>query len=175
MDAFLEILKYTIPACVVLAVVWVLQSKFFQQQESRQRYLLYKENQKNVTPIRFTAYERLVLFLERITPDSLLVRTQSEAYTAIQLHAALLTVIRAEYEHNVAQQVYVSEQAWEVVKNAKESIVQLINACAAQVNPQGPSSDLANAILTTYQNSNAAPTMVAISCLKTELKTYFSV
>ena len=124
MDTFLEILKYTIPAVLVLVGVWVMQNKFFQQQQSRQRYLLYKENQKNVTPIRFTAYERLVLFLERITPDSLLVRTQSEAYTAIQLHAALLTVIRAEYEHNVAQQIYVSEEAWEVVKNAKESIVQ---------------------------------------------------
>ncbi|MBR2618879.1 MAG: hypothetical protein IKC81_06210 [Paludibacteraceae bacterium] len=174
MDTFLEILKYTIPAVLVLVVVWVMQNKFFQQQQSRQRYLLYKENQKNVTPIRFTAYERLVLFLERITPDSLLVRTQSEAYTAIQLHAALLTVIRAEYEHNVAQQIYVSEEAWEVVKNAKESIVQLINACAAQVEAQGPSADLAKAILATYQKSNTAPTMVAISFLKTELKTYFS-
>ncbi|MBQ2025902.1 MAG: hypothetical protein II215_05490 [Paludibacteraceae bacterium] len=174
MDAFFEILKYTIPALLVLAVVWVLMNKFFQQQESRQRYLLYKENQKNVTPIRFTAYERLVLFLERITPDSLLVRTQSESYTAIQLHSALLTVIRAEYEHNVAQQVYVSEEAWEVVKNAKESIVQLINACAAQVDPQGPSINLVNAILATYEKTNAAPTMVAVSFLKTELKTYFS-
>jgi hypothetical protein len=174
MDAFFEILKYTLPALLVLAVVYVMQRKFFQQQESRQRYLLFKENQKNVTPIRFTAYERLVLFLERITPDSLLVRTQSEAYTAIQLHAALLTVIRAEYEHNVAQQIYVSAEAWEVVKNAKESVVQLINACAAQVDPQGPSIDLAKAILATYENSNAAPTMVAISFLKTELKTYFS-
>lgn len=174
MDAFFEILKYTLPALLVLAVVYVMQRTFFQQQESRQRYLLFKENQKNVTPIRFTAYERLVLFLERITPDSLLVRTQSEAYTAIQLHAALLTVIRAEYEHNVAQQIYVSAEAWEVVKNAKESVVQLINACAAQVDPQGPSIDLAKAILATYENSNAAPTMVAISFLKTELKTYFS-
>lgn len=174
MDAFFEILKYTLPALLVLAVVYVMQRKFFQQQESRQRYLLFKENQQNVTPIRFTAYERLVLFLERITPDSLLVRTQSEAYTAIQLHAALLTVIRAEYEHNVAQQIYVSAEAWEVVKNAKESVVQLINACAAQVDPQGPSIDLAKAILATYENSNAAPTMVAISFLKTELKTYFS-
>ncbi len=174
MDAFFEILKYTLPAALVIAVVWVLQHKFYQQQESRQRYLLYKENQKNVTPVRFTAYERLVLFLERITPDSLLVRTQSEAYTAIQLHAALLTVVRAEFEHNVAQQIYVSEEAWEVVKNAKESVVQLINACASQVDPQGPSVNLANAILATYQQSNAAPTMVAISFLKNELKTYFS-
>lgn len=174
MDAFLEILKYTLPAALVIVVVWVIQRNFFQQQESRQRYLLFKENQKNVTPIRFTAYERLVLFLERITPDSLLVRTQSDSYTAIQLHAALLTVIRAEYEHNVAQQIYVSAEAWEVVKNAKESIVQLINACAAQVDPQGPSVNLATAILATYEKSNTAPTQVAISFLKTELKTYFS-
>lgn len=174
MDAFLEILKYTLPAALVIVVVWVIQRKFFQQQESRQRYLLFKENQKNVTPIRFTAYERLVLFLERITPDSLLVRTQSDSYTAIQLHAALLTVIRAEYEHNVAQQIYVSAEAWEVVKNAKESIVQLINACAAQIDPQAPSANLANAILATYEKSNLAPTQVAISFLKTELKTFFS-
>ena len=70
MDMFFEILKYTIPSALVIVVVWVMLNKFFAAESSRQRYMLYKQVQKDILPIRFTAYERLVLFLERITPDS---------------------------------------------------------------------------------------------------------
>ena len=63
MDMFFEILKYTIPAALVIVVVWVMLNKFFAAEHSRQRYMLYKQVQKDILPIRFTAYERLVLFL----------------------------------------------------------------------------------------------------------------
>ena len=78
---FFEILKYTIPSALVIVVVWVMLNKFFAAESSRQRYMLYKQVQKDILPIRFTAYERLVLFLERITPDSLVIRTQNECAT----------------------------------------------------------------------------------------------
>jgi hypothetical protein len=92
----------------------------------------------------------------------------------LQFHAALLNAIRSEYEHNVAQQVYISEEAWNVVKNSKENIVQLINACAAQVSPQDPSYNLAKLILSTYEANSDSPTMAAIAFLKNEIKNYFT-
>ena len=91
MEIFFEILKFTIPAALVIVVVWVMLNKFFTAENSRQRYMLYKQIQKDILPIRFTAYERLVLFLERITPDSLVIRTQGECATAIQYHSFLLS------------------------------------------------------------------------------------
>ncbi|NCC98688.1 MAG: hypothetical protein EOL95_03150 [Bacteroidia bacterium] len=174
MDAFFEILKYTIPALIVFAVVYLMLRKYMQVEYSRRKYLLYKESQKTTLPIRLTAYERIVLFLERISPDSLLVRIQDGSMNSLQFHSALLTAIRSEYEHNVAQQVYISEEAWNVVKNAKENIVQLINACAAQVSPQDSSYDLAKLILSTYEQNSDSPTMAAIAFLKNEIKNYFA-
>jgi DNA primase len=80
----------------------------------------------------------------------------------------------AKYVNSPESEIYHKSNELYGIYFAKESIVQLINACAAQVDPQGPSVDLAKAILATYENSTSAPTMVAISFLKTELKTYFS-
>lgn len=174
MEIFLEILKYTIPACLVILIVWVMLSKFFAAEHSRQKYMLYKQIQKDIIPIRFTAYERLVLFLERISPDSLIIRTQSECATVIQYHSFLLATIRAEFEHNVAQQVYVSDEAWTMVKNAKENTVQLINACASKLDPQAPAIELAKVVLATVSNTPSLPTTVGINYLKAELKTFFA-
>ena len=174
MELFFQILAYTLPALLVFVVVWVFMHKFYKEEDARRRYLLVKESQKTTLPIRLTAYERMVLFLERISPDSLMVRMHDNSLTALQFHASLLTAIRAEYEHNVAQQVYISDEAWNMVKNAKESIIQMINACAAKVPPEAPSGTLANVILEIYNSSDESPTLLAISFLKNEIKKYFA-
>lgn len=173
MELFLQILAYTVPAIVVFVVVYVMLRNFTREENARRRYLLAKEGQKTTLPIRLNAYERMVLFLERISPDSLLVRLQDDSLTALQYHATLLIDIRAEYEHNVAQQVYVSDEAWSVIKNAKENIIQLVNACAAQVPPEAPSAQLAQVILNTYNSAEDSPTLLAISFIKSEIKKYF--
>ncbi|MCQ2350558.1 MAG: hypothetical protein MJ003_01125 [Paludibacteraceae bacterium] len=172
MELFLQILAYTIPALVVFVMVYIVMRKFFGEEEARRRYLLAKECQKTTLPVQFTAYERLVLFLERISPDSLLVRLHDSKLTALQYHASLLVDIRAEFEHNVAQQIYVSDEAWNVTKNAKENIIQMINACAAKVPPEAPAEQLAGVILGVYQEGES-PTALAISFLKSEIKRYF--
>lgn len=173
MDIVYEIVKIGLPSLLLLVLVYFMMNKFLSSDEQRRKYELYKSAQKETVPLRFTAYERIVLFLERISPDSLLVRMQDDRLTAIQLHATLLTAIRAEYEHNLAQQVYVSDDAWELVKNSKESIIQLINASAAQVPPGAPALDLSKVILATYEQAENTPTEVAISFLKNELKRFF--
>lgn len=173
MSLFLQILAYTVPAILVMLTTFFALRRFTKEEDARRRYLLAKECGKTTLPIRFTAYERLTLLLERITPDSLLVRMQDSTQTALQFHASLLTMIRAEFEHNVAQQIYVSDEAWEVVRNAKENVIQLINACAAKVPPEAPSTELAKVILTVYSQSEQPPTSLAISYLKNEIKRYF--
>jgi hypothetical protein len=174
MDILLQILTYTIPSLVVLLVAYFTLKLVFQNEEKRRRYELFKSNVSLITPVRLTAYERLVLFIERISPDSLMVRVQDSSLTAAQFHSFLLATIRAEYEHNLAQQIYVSPEAWTFVKNAKESMIQLINTAASKVPPQVPSFELAKVILETYQSTtNETPTMFAINFLKSEIKQYF--
>ena len=90
-------------------------------------------NRKTVLPIRLQAYERLALLLERISPESIIMRVNKPGMTAKQLHSELLSSIRAEFDHNISQQVYISNEAWEHVTSARGKVIHLINTAADQV------------------------------------------
>ena len=121
MELLVDILKITIPALIVFLTAWVLLRNMIRNDQDKRRQELILQNSRTVTPIKLQAYERIVLFLERISLESLLVRVSSSDMTASQLHSALLNTIRSEFEHNLSQQIYMSQQAWEVVRNASLS------------------------------------------------------
>lgn len=171
--AFLEILKYVLPSVVVLLASYYAMKAFFENEQNKRRMDLRTSNQKLVTPIRLGAYERLVILLERIQPDSMIMRLQHQGMSSKELHTELLSLIRAEFEHNLSQQVYVSNQTWEVIKSAKENTVKLINMAAATVKPEATSFDLSKAILETMMQANKTPSMVGIEFLKNEVRQYF--
>jgi len=66
------------------------------------------------------AYERLILLMERITPDNLIMRIDSTGMNTNEFHLELLSNIRAEFDHNISQQLYVSDLVWQDVYNAKK-------------------------------------------------------
>ena len=86
------------------------------------------EVRKVVTPIQLQAYERLVLFLERMTPNNLVLRCYQAGMTTQLLKDVMIQNIRDEFEHNLSQQLYISEQAWIYIKNAKEDMINTINS-----------------------------------------------
>lgn len=86
------------------------------------------EVRKVVTPIQLQAYERLVLFLERMTPNNLVLRCYQAGMTTQLLKDVMIQNIRDEFEHNLSQQLYISEQAWVYIKNAKEDMINTINS-----------------------------------------------
>ena len=171
--ALLEILKYILPSVVVLLASYFAMKAFFDNEQNKRRMDMRSSNQKLVTPLRLTAYERLVMFLERIQPDSMILRIQHPSMTANKLQQDMLSLIRAEFEHNLSQQVYVSNQAWEVIKSAKENTVKIINMAADKVEPDAPSYELGKAILEFIMQANKTPATVAIEFLKNEVRQYF--
>ncbi len=173
MEALLENLKYTIPAIVVLATAWLLLAKFFKNEEQKRRYELHLKNKSHINPLRLQAYERIVLLLERISPESLLVRNNASNLTNQDLQSILLTEIRSEFEHNLAQQIYISSHAWEITKTAKESIIKLINISSGSVKPDGPSIELSKVILENYVKTEMSPITAAIEFQKKEVRQLF--
>lgn len=170
MQTILEILKYTIPALVVFLTASVMIRYYFKSfVRDRDRDLLLQDRKKTL-PMRLQAYERLALFLERITVDSLVVREQSDEFTARDFHQHLLAVIRAEYEHNLTQQIYISGDAWNVVRNAKESTLKMINQAAMKVNPDGAALELSKKIIEIQMEADTAPTLVALEYLRNEAR-----
>ena len=118
MEQFFEILKYILPSLVVFITVYFLYKLFVQTQE-RQKVLQLKQESKNVIlPLRLQAYERVVLYLERITPSNLVIRLNNPALNVAQFQMLILSAIRNEYDHNLSQQLYISSFGWGTVKNA---------------------------------------------------------
>lgn len=127
------------------------------------------ENKKMFFPMQVDAYQRIVLFLERISPNNLVMRLNNPALPARVFQQLLLDNIRNEYEHNLAQQIFVSQDAWHLAKNSKDETVKIINMAATKMGPTSMCLDLAKTIFEITAQLNNQPTDRAIMYLKAEL------
>ena len=173
MNEFWEVIKYILPALLVWWAVYATQKRFFNQAEGRRNFELKTSNLKVTTPLRFRAYERMILFLERITPENLVLRVQRHDMNAMQLHSELLKTIRMEYEHNLSQQLYVSPEAWVLIVTAKESVVKLLNSTVSGINPQSPALELSKEFIEDYHDTGKTPVDLAKNQLQKEVSQYF--
>lgn len=170
MNAFVELLKIIIPAGAVFAAAYFLVKRFLDNDQKRREHELKKSSQNIVTPLKITAYERIVIYLERINPNNLVLRVNKNGMTAKQLHNELVLAIKSEFEHNLSQQIYVSAGSWEMVKNAKEEVLQLVNISSSKVPADANSLELATMILSITANlGKKMPSELAIDYLKTEI------
>ncbi len=169
MEIVSDILKITIPSLLVFLTAWILLGNMIRNEQEKRKQEIILQGARTVTPIRLQAYERIVLFLERISMESLLVRVSTPDMSAVQLHSALLTTIRTEFEHNLSQQIYMSPQAWEVVKNARSNTVKIINSEAETMKPEASAIDLSRRLLSRVMELEKEPTRVAIEFIKQEL------
>ncbi|MGM0613256.1 MAG: hypothetical protein ACQESM_07085 [Bacteroidota bacterium] len=178
------ILAATIPAAIVFATAFFLMRDFMKKHESilreiqqdEQRKIVAQmktENQKVVNPLRLQAYERIVLFLERISPNSLLLRSVEEGISAAQMRSKLINSIRDEYEHNLSQQVYISVETWEIVKNAKEELVKLINTAYGELDNEATANDMATKIIEFSVQKGNTPVENALRAVKHEIQKLF--
>jgi len=174
MNAVVEILKIILPAGAVFAAAYLLVQKFLGNEQKRREFELKKNAQSSLTPLKIQAYERIVIFLERIHPNSIVVRVNKHGMTALQLHQELIKTIKSEYEHNLSQQIYVSYAAWELLKTAKEEVIKLVNISATKVPHENSSNDLALMILNITANlDKKMPSEIALEFIKKEVAQIF--
>lgn len=174
MEAFIEILKITLPAAAVFLAVYFLVSRFFDNEQKRREHELKRAAQNLITPQKIQAYERVVIFLERINPNNLVIRVNKHGMNSRQFHMELINAIKSEYEHNISQQIFVSHNSWELVKTAKEEIIKLINISATKVASDAPSNELAMMILNIVANMDKKmPNEIALEYIKKEIAQIF--
>lgn len=169
METLKDILEITIPALLVFMASYLLLRSMIRNEQDKRRQELILQNRKTITPIRLQAYERIVLFLERISLESMLVRVSSSEMTASQLHSALLSTIRSEFEHNLSQQIYMSQQAWEVTRNARSNMIKIINSEAEKMKADSTGIALSKQLLEKIMELEKEPTRVAIDFVKAEV------
>lgn len=173
--ALIVILSSVLSAAIVGVVAYLIISKFVENEQKKSLLELKKiqesEILKVVNPIRLQAYERLALFLERISPNSLILRCYQPGMDIKLLQGVMTKNVRDEFEHNLSQQVYVSTEAWSLIKEAKEEMINLINSAAVSLPEGADPLSLAGAV---FQNSaKQNPLDTALEFLKQELQKNF--
>lgn len=173
MEVVLEILKYTIPAGIVFVGVYFVMQSFLESEQNKMELKYRSDNMKLITPVKLQAYERMILYLERINLSNLVMRMYSSGMSAKDLQEKMLKVIRGEYEHNMAQQLYIPSKTWALVKSAREETVKVINSCTEQLNDDSSGLELSQFILELVGRIETTPTEVAIEALKKEVNRSF--
>ncbi|MCK4561439.1 MAG: hypothetical protein KAT78_00895 [Flavobacteriaceae bacterium] len=170
-NKWIELLSYTLPAIITGLVALYFFKNHITSEDKRRNFLLLKEKQNLALPIRLQAYERLTLFLERISPTKLLVRVKPTGTNAINYHNKLIQSIDQEFEHNLAQQIYVTDNGWNAIVTAKNMISQIIRTSAANKEITTAEQLRENIIQKGIDNEN--PTLTALSFLKNEVRKNF--
>ena len=102
---------------------------------------------KIIMPLKVQAYERFLLYLERVQLPQLVKRVYVPGMEKGAFHLQLLQNVREEFEHNLAQQLYVSNSTWNAVVNAKEELVNQINTTFEQLKDEEDVSILAQSLV----------------------------
>ena len=162
-----EILAYTLPSLITGGVAYYLFNSYFNDQQNTRRWLLQKENRKESLPLRLQAYERMALFLERINPSKLLIRVAPTSESAVAYENLLIYSIEQEFEHNLTQQIYVTDECWTIILTAKNTVIQ--NIRKTNMSEKVDTADkLRETILRDLLDSEP-PTNVALAYLKNEV------
>lgn len=166
-EKLIELALYTLPAIITGGVAYYFFNSFLKSEENRRRFLLLKANQKQALPIKLQAYERMALFMERTNPTKLLIRIAPISNDKNDYESLLIAQIEQEFEHNLTQQIYISNECWTMILTAKNATIQMIrntNKTESITN----ADQLREAILSGMMNSES-PSTIALNFLKNEI------
>jgi hypothetical protein len=168
---FFDIIAYTIPALITGVIAYSLFNAHFKDQQNNRRWLIQKDNQKTALPLRLQAYERLTLLMERINPSQLVSRIKPISEDKNDYQNYIVAQIEQEIDHNLTQQIYVSEQCWAIVLTAKNATIQMIRLAAK--NEKVTDANNLREVLITDLLDKTAPSSAALSFIKNEVSELF--
>jgi hypothetical protein len=173
-EIILDILKILLPAIVIVFLAYMIIKSFLDKEINLKKLEVRASQQNSMIPLRLQSYERIALFLERSDFNNLIPRIRKSDMTAKDLQYAMLANIRMEYEHNLAQQIYISNQLWRMVVLCKDQIIKIINLVSATLPPESMGNELSRAIFQfVIENEEPMPTQPVMEYLKQEVRTLF--
>lgn len=163
-----ELMLYAVPALITGMIAYYFFKEHTKNEDGRRRFLLHKDIQVSALPIRLQAYERMALFLERISPNKLITRVHPISSDKNSYETLLIATIEQEFEHNLSQQIYISDECWNIISAAKSATIQLIRKAA--LSDKVDSSDkLREVILTEMVEKQKSPSDAALAFIKQEV------
>lgn len=163
----IDLFMYMIPSLITGILAYYFFKIHTKNEDGRRRYLLKKDTEVTALPIRLQAYERLALYLERISPNKLLVRVAPISSNKEDYEALLIQTIEQELEHNISQQIYISEKCWNIISAAKNATIQLIRK--ASLLKKSDTAEKLREVILTEMMERRAPSDAALSFIKEEV------
>lgn len=168
---FIELLAYTFPAIITGVIAYFFFKQHTKNEHSRRSYELMKDKQKVALPTRLQAYERMTLFLERISPAKLLVRVKPSSDDKIAYQKKLINAIETEFEHNLAQQIYITTDCWNAIVTSKNNTMNIIRGAAA--NTSVPNASALQEFILKDLVDKPSPSAIGLAFLKDEVHKIF--
>ena len=166
-ERIIDMFLFAIPALITGLIAYYFFKEHTKNEDGRRRFLLHKDMQVNAMPLRLQAYERMALFLERISPAKLLIRVTPTSSNKEDYESLLIRSIEQEYEHNLSQQIYLSDDCWNIINAAKNATIQLIRK-AGLLEKTDTANKLREVVLTEMMEKRA-PSDAALSFIKQEV------
>lgn len=171
----MEVVFYTLPSAVMLLGVFFVVNRFLQEESNRLNIMLRqsiaKENQKISLPIRYQAYERLTLLLERMHPQQIIARNTPDNLSAKDYIHILVVDINSEFQYNLTQQIYVSADIWQLIIQVRQQMQIMFYEIADALPKDASAEDFVTAILKYVEDtpSDKLPVHVGLKYLKNEV------
>lgn len=166
-EKIVDLFLFAIPALITGIIAYYFFKEHTKNEDGRRRFLLHKDMQVTAMPLRLQAYERMALFLERITPSKLLVRVVPNTSNKEEYESLLIATIEQEYEHNLSQQIYMTDECWNIITAAKNATIQLLRK-ASLLEKTDTANKLREVVLMEMMERRA-PSDAALSFIKQEV------
>ncbi len=161
-----EMLAMSLPTIIMGIVAYYFINIHIKSLNRQHKFEALLQRKKDGLPIKIQAYERMVLFCDRLNPIKLLIRVKPMNENIEDYLQLLLQNIEQEFEHNSVQQIYISETCWNVIITAKSAISgKLKHVASTCKNAQ----ELREHMMTAYKDV-APPTDTAVSYIKREVQ-----
>ena len=163
----IDLFLFAIPALITGVIAYYFFKEHTKNEDGRRRFLLKQDMQVNAMPLRLQAYERIALLLERLSPSKLLIRVQPISSNKEDYINLLIQNIEQEFEHNLSQQIYVSQKCWSIITTAKNATIQLIRK--AGLSEKTDTANKLREVILTEMMDRHSPSDAALSFVKEEV------
>ena len=171
---FLDIIKLAIAGIIVFSIAWLIIKAYLLEHNTNKSIELKKLTVEKTLHLRLQAYERVVLFIERINPENMFIRLHVSGMSAEDMQRVILTEVRAEYQHNITQQLYVSNGSWILLRKLKDDTIVMVNNALKSLPAKSSGLDLSKAILNYLgEQESENPYELALGVIKRDIQQLF--
>ncbi len=166
---FSILVSFFLASIVVGGIAFYFFKTHIEHLQQNSKLELRLRHKKETLPIRIQAYERLALLTERLAIGNLINRVKPIGNDKNDYENLLIQTIEQEFEHNLVQQIYVSDECWNVIKTVKNTTISTIR----KTNMSDSISDaykLRETLISNMLDQKSTPKEIAIQMIKKDLR-----